>query len=390
MKKKSFYGGVITGVSAAILSFSLLNVATVVIEGKSKNSFSIENKISYIIQLLDKYYVDTVDYTKVEEGIYQGIANSIGDPYTTYLTADQFATFQESTNGAFYGIGITVLPDPEKGVLTIISTLKGTPAEAAGILPNDIIIKVNGDDVIGRDSDEVIALIKGEEGTEVTVTMRRGDNEIDFRLKRSMVETESVMGEMVEGNIGFISLTGFKNNTYEQFVEIYDKLMAEGAKGLIIDVRDNPGGLLNVVEEIADKLVPEGVLVYTIDKEGNREDYVSDSEQVTVPLCILVNENSASASEILAGAVQDMGAGKLVGNQTFGKGLVQSLFTLPDGSALKVTIQKYYTPKGVCIQGTGITPDYEVDLPESDLPIVARSEDDTQYKKAVEVIKSQQ
>ena len=238
------------------------------------------------------------------------------------------------------------------------------------------------------DISEAITKIKGEEGSLVNITIyRQSENkEIDFNIERSAIEVQSVAGKMLEDGIAYIAISGFKANTFDQFSKIYDELMNEGAKGLIIDVRNNPGGLLDVVNKIADKLLPEGNIVYTIDKEGNRTDYNSDKESVNVPLVLLVNGNSASASEILAGAVQDSGTGELVGTQTFGKGLVQNIYTLPDGSALKITIQKYYTPNGVCIQGTGITPDYVVELPEEAGPVIIEDED-TQLIKAVEVLK---
>ncbi len=196
--------------------------------------------------------------------------------------------------------------------------------------------------------------------------------------------------EVIDGDIGYIYLSGFKANTYDQFMECYNNLVSQGIKGLVIDVRDNPGGLLDSVEKIADEIIAEGNVVYTIDKEGNRKDFNADSEYIDIPLVMLVNGNSASASEILSGAVQDRGRGKLVGTQTFGKGLVQNLYSIPDGSSVKITIEKYYTPKGVCIQGVGITPDYVVERTD-DLPSVMllEHEDDVQLSKAIEVLRTE-
>ena len=392
MNRKTFFSGVATGVAASVMSFAILNTAAVAISAKTKQDFSMEDKIKYISELLNSHYVEDVDNNALMDGIYYGMVDSIGDPYTTYLTADQVKSFMESTQGSFYGIGVNVITNKDDGSLTVISPIAGTPAEVAGILPGDVIKKVNETPITGMDSTEAIALIKGAEGTEVKITVYRQseDKDIEFNIVRNAIDVPSVAGEMLEDEIAYIRLSGFKNNTYEQFTTAYDDLMGKGAKGLIIDVRDNPGGVLSIVEKIADKLVPEGTVVYTIDKQGERVDYTSNAECVQVPLCILVNGNSASASEILAGAVQDTGTGTLVGTQTFGKGLVQNLYPVPDGSAVKVTIQKYYTPRGVCIQGEGITPDYVVELPEElKNALVVTHDEDTQLKKAIEVVKGE-
>lgn len=392
MNRKTFFSGVATGVAASVMSFAILNTAAVAIGAKTKQDFSMEDKINYIAQLLNSHYVEDVDNDALLDGMYYGMVDSIGDPYTTYLTANQVESFMESTQGSFYGIGVNVITSKEDGALTVVSPIAGTPAETAGIMPGDVIKKVNETPITGMDSTEAIAMIKGAEGTAVKITVyRQSENkDIDFNIVRNAIDVPSVAGEMLEDDIAYIRLTGFKSNTYDQFTKVYDELMAKDAKGLIIDVRDNPGGVLNIVEKIADKLVPEGTLVYTIDKKGERVDYTSDPECVQVPLCVLVNGNSASASEILAGAVQDTGTGALVGTQTFGKGLVQNLYPVPDGSAVKVTIQKYYTPRGVCIQGEGITPDYVVELPEElKNALVVTHDEDTQLKKAIEVVKGQ-
>lgn len=393
MNRKTFFSGVATGVAASVMSFAILNTAAVVISAKTKQDFSVEDKINYISQLLNSHYVEDVDNDALKDGIFYGMVDSIGDPYTTYLSAEQVKSFMEITEGSFYGIGVNVITNKEDGSLMVISPIPGTPAETAGILPGDVIKKVNEKPISGMDSTEAIAMIKGAKGTEVKITVyRESENkDVEFNIVRNVIDVPSVAGEMLENDIAYIRLSGFKNNTYEQFVKAYDELMGKGAKGLIIDVRDNPGGVLSVVEKIADKIVPEGTLVYTIDKEGKRVDYTSDAESIKVPLCILVNGNSASASEILAGAVQDTGTGTLVGTQTFGKGLVQNLYSIPDGSAVKVTIQKYYTPRGVCIQGEGIAPDYVVELPEElKKALVITHDEDTQLKKAIEVVKGEE
>lgn len=392
MSKKPFLKGVIVGVACTLVVVISLNFAFVFFMGNSYKDLGVSEKISTIATILDKKYVDEIDMDKLEEGIYDGMVKAIGDPYTDYMTADEFAQFMEDSEGEFCGIGVEVMADGTDGSIRVISPIVGTPAEKAGILPDDRIIKVNDTDVSASLIDKAIDLIKGEEGTSVNVTIYRESTKETKSLDivREKINVQTVESKIVDDNIGYIRITSFKENTYDQFKEQYDSLKSQNIKGLVIDVRNNPGGNLNVVEEITDMLIPEGVLVYTIDKEGNREDYTSDANCIDIPLCILVNGNSASASEVLSGAVQDTGTGKLVGTQTFGKGLVQGLYPLTDGSGLKITIQKYYTPKGVCIQGTGITPDYVVELPEElQYQLTIDEKDDTQLHKAIEVINEQ-
>ncbi len=337
---------------------------------------------------------------------------SLNDPYSVYYTPEEMKNVLETTGGTFGGIGVNIQYNLNTGEMTVLSPMAGTPAEKAGLMSGDIIKKVNGQDIAGMDSDMAVSLIRGEAGTSVELTIYRPSEEKEFNvsmeraeievdsvtekefnvsMERAEIEVDSVTSTVLEDDIGYIYISGFKGNTVDQFNEHYDKLRAEGIKGLIIDVRDNPGGVLNVVEEIADKLIPEGLVVYTVDKNGNRNDYMSDAEAIDIPLVVLVNGNSASASEILAGAVQDSGTGVIVGTQTYGKGCVQNLYKIPDGSGVKVTIQKYYTPSGVCIHGVGITPDYVVENEMIDLNSITSTGEyiDNQLTKAIEIIEEQ-
>lgn len=392
MSKKPFLKGVIVGVASTIVVIMSLNFALAFFVGNKYKDLGVSDKIAAIATILDKKYVDEIDMNELEEGMYDGMVKAIGDPYTDYMTASEFAQFMEDNEGEFYGIGVEVIADGTDGSIRVISPIIGTPAEKAGILPDDRIIKVNDTDVSADIIDTAIDLIKGEEGTTVNVTVYRESTKEtkSFDIVREKIDVQTVESKIVDDNIGYIRITSFKENTYDQFKQQYDTLKSQNIKGLILDVRNNPGGNLNVVEQITDMLIPEGVLVYTIDKEGNREDYMSDANCIDIPLCVLVNGNSASASEVLSGAVQDTGTGSLVGTQTFGKGLVQGLYPLTDGSGLKITIQKYYTPNGVCIQGTGITPDYVVELPEElQYQLTIDEKDDTQLHKAIEVINEQ-
>lgn len=345
-------------------------------------------KIRQIEEMLDTYYVEDYDKELAEELMYTGLVAGVGDPYTYYLSADSLAEQVEKNSGHFVGIGVEIYAGDD-GYIVISSVTPGGPAEAAGILAEDKITEVDGESITGKTAADVSALVKGEEGTDVTLTIfRESTGEVlEKTVTRQDIQVKTVSWSMMDDNIGYISITNFRENTYSQFKEALDTLEAEGMEKLVLDLRNNTGGLVKSAHEIGEELLPEGIMVYTMDKEGNREDTLCDDVYNDVPMVVLVNGNSASAAEILAGAIQDTGRGELIGTTTFGKGLVQRLFTLPDGSGLNVTIQKYYTPNGTSIHGVGITPDYEVELPEeyaqqTNIP----AEADTQLQKAVEVL----
>lgn len=345
-------------------------------------------KICQIEEMLDTYYVEDYDKELAEELMYTGLVAGVGDPYTYYLSADSLAEQVEKNSGHFVGIGVEIYAGDD-GYIVVSSVTPGGPAEAAGILAEDKITEVDGESIIGKTAADVSALVKGEEGTDVTLTIfRESTGEVlEKTVTRQDIQVQTVSWRMMDDNIGYISITNFRENTHNQFKEALDTLEAEGMEKLVLDLRNNTGGLVKSAHEIGEELLPEGIMVYTMDKEGNREDTLCDDVYNDVPMVVLVNGNSASAAEILAGAIQDTGRGELIGTTTFGKGLVQRLFTLPDGSGLNVTIQKYYTPNGTSIHGVGITPDYEVELPEeyaqqTNIP----AEADTQLQKAVEVL----
>lgn len=345
-------------------------------------------KICQIEEMLDTYYVEDYDKELAEELMYTGLVAGVGDPYTYYLSADSLAEQVEKNSGHFVGIGVEIYAGDD-GYIVVSSVTPGGPAEAAGILVEDKITEVDGESITGKTAADVSALVKGEEGTDVTLTIfRESTGEVlEKTVTRQDIQVQTVSWRMMDDNIGYISITNFRENTHNQFKEALDTLEAEGMEKLVLDLRNNTGGLVKSAHEIGEELLPEGIMVYTMDKEGNREDTLCDDVYNDVPMVVLVNGNSASAAEILAGAIQDTGRGELIGTTTFGKGLVQRLFTLPDGSGLNVTIQKYYTPNGTSIHGVGITPDYEVELPEeyaqqTNIP----AEADTQLQKAVEVL----
>lgn len=392
--KPYIIGGVV-GVGVTLIgSYSISKVeAYTGYLGLTNKSISEEEKVQKIQEYIDTFYVDPYEKDDLIENMYAGYVSGLDDPYSTYLTQQSYTKFIESASGEYAGIGAVVSVDTTDNKVVVVSPFKGSPAEKAGLEPGDKILKVNNVDVYGDALEEATSVLKGKVGTDVNVTVLKkiSGETVELTITRDNIIMESVDHKMLDDNIGYISLSGFESNTDDQFNEAYDEILNNNAQGLIIDVRNNPGGLLNVVENIADRLVPEGTIVYTEDKEGTKSYAKSDAEEIEIPLVILINGNSASASEVLSGAVQDWGKGTLVGEQSFGKGLVQRVFQLPDGSAVKLTVAKYYTPNGVCIQGVGLTPDVYVEMDDELTARVATLtyEEDVQLQKAVEVIKEQ-
>ncbi len=335
----------------------------------------------------DNFYFEDDDQAK-QDGIIRGYLQSLDDPYSVYYTAEEYASFMEDTGGEYVGVGVQVSQNIDTKVITVVKVFDG-PALEAGILAEDIITKVGGVDVSTMEIDAVVDLIKGEEGTEVTITVYRGSDsqEHEYTMPRQKVENPTVECKMLDNNIGYIQVSSFYEVTGEQFVESVINLQAQGMEGLIVDLRDNGGGLLDIAVAMLDYMLPEGKIVYTKDKDGNvTSQFTSDEEnQFNMPLAVLVNGYSASASEIFAGAIKDHGKGTLVGTTTYGKGIVQRVFPLEDGSAVKLTIAKYFTPNGNDIHQVGITPDVEVEL-DVEAYRESKGEKDNQLDAAIEVI----
>lgn len=354
-----------------------------------------EEKVEEIYALLGDNFLYEIDEETLRDGMYQGLMNALGDPYSTYYNAEDLTSFEESTTGKYYGIGVQVSQNISTGVITMVKPFKGAPGYEAGILPNDILVKVNDIEVTGMDLTAVVAMIKGEEGTTVELTlMREGEeNYIVVDVERRQVETPTVEIEMLENNIGYMQITGFEEVTATQFLNGIAELSVQGMEALVVDLRDNPGGRLDVVVNMLDMILPEGILVYTEDKDGNRgnEMYSNAQSVLDVPLAVLVNGQSASASEIFAGDIQDFEAGVVVGTQTYGKGIVQSVYLLDDGeTAVKMTVSSYYTHAGRNIHGEGITPDIVVELDE-ELRQKAEitKEEDNQLQTAINALMEQ-
>lgn len=348
-------------------------------------SETVSEKIDILEYMIDRYYYqDDVSREDLENGIYQGLMDAVGDPYTSYFNVSDFETFMEQTTGAYYGIGAYVAQDVERNYPKINSPIPGSPAEEAGLRPNDIIYEVDGVSTYGMDLDKVVSLIKGEEGTIVNMTIYRDGDYLDMEVERRQVEIPTVEQEMLEDSMAYIRIIEFDDVTPGQFIEALQTSRSEGMKGLVLDLRGNPGGSLGAVVEVARQLLPKGLVVYTEDKYDKREEYTCDgSNEFEMPLVVLVDGNSASASEVLSGAIQDYQKGTLVGTTTFGKGIVQQLLTLRDGSAVKITISSYFTPNGRNIHGIGIEPDVVCPF---DSEAYYGSGYDNQLEKAKEVL----
>lgn len=343
------------------------------------------NKLSVLEQYLDRYYYKSSEITREdkENGIYKGLFESLEDVYSCYYTPEEYKMLAEQTQGVYYGIGAYVSQDVETGVCAISGVIKNSPAEAAGLMEGDLIYKVDGEDMSGLDIDEVVSHIRGEEGTEVALTLVRNGEEIEVKLKRGRVDTPTVESEMLDDGIGYLQITEFDDVTVNQFTENFEELKGQGMKGLIIDLRGNPGGSVTSVCAVAEQLLPKGLIFYMEDKDGNKTEYKCEGADFDLPMVVLVNEYSASAAEILSGAIKDSGIGKLVGKTTFGKGIVQDVIPLQDGSAIKLTVANYYTRGGNDIHLKGIEPDIEVEL---DTDAYLDDGKDTQLDKAVEVL----
>lgn len=357
-------------------------------------SGTLDFKAQQIQQLIDEYFLYDVSEEDYETAIYRALMNACNDPYSTYYTDEEYKLLQDTNNGTYCGIGCMVSQNRSTMLITVVKVFRGSPAEKAGIKAGDVIYMVDGVDITSQDANLVVSKMKGEEGTDVVITVyREGESDfLDFNLTRAFVQNETIETERIQEDghkLGMITVTEFEKVTKQQFFDAIEELTAWGAEGLIIDLRDNPGGLLDVVVDMLDPLLPEGVTVYTQDKNGEKEIYSSDANVLELPLAVLINGHSASASEIFAGAIQDYGVGTLIGTQSFGKGIVQTIISFQDGSAIKMTIADYYTPMGRNIHGVGISPDLIVELPEGTSASNVSREQDTQYAAAVHVLLEQ-
>lgn len=354
--------------AAGFFAYSFVNLLNPKYTIQFSQDVSRENIINFnqVKSMLIKNYYQPVDENVLLEGAIQGMAEAMKDPYTVYYTPDQMKDFREKAEGTYVGIGVTVFMDEDE-ILTVNETFAGSPAKAVGMRIGDKIVKVDGEDVTAlKDSDLIVQKIRGVPDTHVEVIVYRPEinDYITFDIVRQVINLVYIESEMLEDNIGYVQLKLFDEDMAMDFANHVNTLIRGGAKGLIIDLRNNPGGDYSQVVRMADMLVPSGLIVYTEDRSGRRQEERSDANELKLPMIVLINEYSASASEILSAAIKDYKKGTIIGKTTFGKGLVQQVIELEGGAGLKVTISRYYTPSGVCIHGIGVTPDIEVENDE--------------------------
>lgn len=392
-----FWAGILAGAAAMLIIFAGIRGGEYLFHHVFGNSYAsdgvseadVEEKLDQINGLIEDYYLyeDEIDQDALISGIYSGYAAALGDPYTEYYDEEETRALEESTSGVFSGIGALMSKSPDSDEVVVANVYEGSPAEKAGLQEGDVISQVDGKATAGEDLSTVASWVKGEKGTEVSLHVLRDGEELDLTAIRDDIETQTVYYEMKDGRTGYIAVSEFDDVTYEQFETALSDLESQGMEGLVIDLRGNPGGNLDTVTDMLQLLLPEGTIVSIKDKYGNTEEITCDgANEFTKPLAVLVNEYSASAAEIFSAAVQDYGTGVIVGTTTYGKGVVQQIIDLGDGTCLKLTIAEYYTPSGRSINGTGVVPDIEVEYEydEND------PEADNQLDQALETVREQQ
>lgn len=349
------------------------------------------NKLIYLENYINSYYLRDVTKEDLYTGQLKGMVAALNDPYSQYLTEEEFDELMEDTTGTFFGIGVYI--SSSDGYVTVVSPIRNTPAEEAGLLPGDIILKVDGVEVTGEDVSKASKLIKGKKGTDVLLTIVRKDenekpNTFDLKVRRDEIEVITVNSKTLDDGILYISISQFNNNTYKEFAQALEEI-TPNTKGIILDLRSNPGGLLDACRNVADTLLPEGLIYYTKDKQGQIVDEgLSDAKMVDLPMVTLINGGSASASEILSGALRDHKRSMLIGEKSFGKGVVQTINRFSTRDGIKLTISEYFTPNGISIHEKGIVPDVEVKLDDKTTKIgVDNLENDNQLQKAIEELK---
>ena len=396
---KHFWLGTLTGIAFSVAMMIIAALIFIVIakkgaeavteylesetaQGAEYTDMSFTEKLGDIQELVENYYTGEVDDEAAAEAMYRGYISSLGDNYADYYSVEEVIELLEESSGEYRGVGISVAQNAETLEAYVVQVFAGGPAEEAGMLPGDILIGVDGVNVEGTALDEIVSMIKGKEGDAVSITVRRDTEILTLDMERREVQVQMVTCKMLDDQVGFICLTEFEEVSAQQLRNAINDLKSQGMTALVLDLRDNPGGLLDSVTEIADMFLEKGDnILYMEDKQGNRKYYDAETDVIEFdgPMAILVNGNSASASEVLTGALKDHGCAAVVGTQTFGKGIVQSLFTLDDGSIVKFTTAHYYTPAGNDIHGEGITPDVVVEYD-------SEAEEDVQLRAAYDLL----
>lgn len=346
-------------------------------------------KINKIENLIDQYYLFDIDKNKQQEGAVEGYVKALGDPYSEFLTKEEMDSLNQQTEGEYAGVGIVVTPS-ETGAITVVSAIKGSPAFEKGIKKDDIILKINGKDYNASQMNDAVKVMKGKPNTDVKLTIARMENKtskiFDVNITRRMISLTTVNSQKI-GDIGYINITQFDRKTDKEFIEQYENLKKQNVKSIVMDLRNNPGGLLDSTVKIADYLLPQGVIVKTVDKNKKEDVQKSDASEQNLPMVVLVNGSSASASEILTGALKDYKKATIVGEKTFGKGIVQTIIPMDKGEGLKLTISEYFSPNGNKIHKQGVKPDVEIKLDEKAKGIgVEFMNEDNQLQKALEIL----
>lgn len=403
-RKSGFAGGITTGLVIGAIIICTSYIASQLTPSKASTTAlnatkegteqvidnDVVKKLKLLEESIDEYYLEDVENEQVENSLYKGFVAGLGDPYSTYYSKEELEEVYDSTEGIYYGIGAYISLDEATGGGKITKVMPNTPAEEAGVHDNDIIVAVDGENVLGMTLSEIVSKVKGPEKTQVMLTLyREGEADyLEISVTRMKIESPTVTYEMYEDGIAYIQITEFDSVTTDQFREKLNQAKAEGMKSLILDLRDNPGGNLSDVVDISGEILPKGLVVYTEDRDGKRKEYSCDGEnEIQVPMVVLVNGNSASAAEILAGAIKDYDKGTILGTTTFGKGIVQRIFGLSDGSAIKLTVSHYYTPNGNDIHGVGIEPDETLEL---DYEKYLEDKSDNQLERAKQILKGKQ
>lgn len=398
-KKKIFLTALITAITTAIVTCGITlvvkDIASVMIFGNSEQVFL--KKIKAVDTVLGKKYLYDYDKDELREKAVKAYVDGLEEPYTHYYSSAEFSSYIDNIQDGYVGIGVIVGIN-DNNQIEVVAPFEGSPAYEAGVLPGDILKSVDGEEYSGDKLSEAVDAIKsGKEGTSVNIVFVRNGEEINVDIERGDISSDSVKAEMLDDKIGYIRITGFnaafeegEHSTSSEFNTKLTELQGQGMEKLIIDLRDNPGGVLTEVCNIADMLLPEGTITYIENKNGDRKYYSSDAESIDIPMAVLINGNSASASEVLTGALKDYEKAVVVGERSYGKGLVQDVYPFFDGSGISITSAKYYTPNGICVQGTGIEPDFTVKMPEElndtytfEIP----HSEDVQLQKAITLIK---
>ena len=352
---------------------------------------SLQKAMATIEEEVKEKYLNEYDENKAIEGAMAGYVAALGDPYTEYIPADEMEEYTQTIMGNYVGIGIYMTKNTEKNLIQVLAPIRESPAEKAGIKTGDFLVKIDGVEYTGDEMTQASNKIKGEEGTKVTLEILRGEETLTFEIERQKINTNPVYADVIDGNIGYLGISSFDVGVAEDFKTKFQSLKEKGITSLIIDLRDNGGGIVDEATKIVDYIVPKGKeILITVDKNKNEE--ITKAEEdvlIDMPIVVLVNASSASASEIMAGALKDLGEATIVGTKTYGKGIIQQFLSLSNGGGLKITIEEYYTPNRTKINGVGITPDVEVELEQS-VTGLPTDQNDTQLNKAKEILKSEQ